>query len=38
MLNCSFSLKAHLWSDDDVVDREEVVPQKLFFSVGEGGK
>lgn len=37
MLNCSPSSKAHLCSDDDVVDREAVEPQKLFFSVGDGG-
>lgn len=37
MLNCSFSLKAFLCKDEDVVDLDEVVPQKLFFSVGEGG-
>lgn len=39
MLNWSLSLKAYRWIDDDVVDREEAVPQKLFFSaVGEGGR
>lgn len=39
MLNGSFSLNAHLCSDDDVVDRDAVVPpQKDFFSAGEGGK
>lgn len=38
MLNGSFSLKAHRCRDDDVVERDEVVPQKLFFSVGEGGR
>lgn len=38
MLNGSFSSKAHLCSEDDVVDLDAVVPQKLFFSVGEGGR
>lgn len=38
MLNGSFSLNAHLCRDEDVVDREDVVPQKLFFSVGDGGR
>lgn len=38
MLNWSLSLKAHRWIDDDVVDRDDAVPQKLFFSVGEGGR
>lgn len=38
MLNCSFSLKAHLCSDEDVVDLDAVVPpQNDFFSVGDGG-
>ena len=38
MLNCSFSSNAHRCNDEDVVDRDAVVPQKFFFSVGEGGK
>jgi hypothetical protein len=37
MLNWSFSLKAQRCRDEDVVEREEVVPQNVFFSVGEGG-
>jgi hypothetical protein len=31
-------LKAHRATEEDVVLREEVVPQKVFFSVGEGGR
>lgn len=38
ILNCSFSSNAHRCNDDDVVDRDDVVPQKLFFSVGDGGR
>lgn len=38
MLNWSPSLKPRRGIEDDVVDREDVVPQKLFFSVGEGGR
>jgi hypothetical protein len=39
MLNWSFSLNAaRRGIEEDVVEREDVVPQNDFFSVGEGGK
>ena len=38
MLNCSFSCKAERRMDEDVVDLDDVVPQKLLRSVGEGGR
>ena len=38
ILNCWFSLKAERRMDEEVVDLDEVVPQKLLRSVGEGGR
>jgi hypothetical protein len=39
MLKGSFSSYAHLLIEDDVVDRDDAVPQKdLRSEVGEGGR